>query len=250
MLKDRFFEHIRDAFTLYHGAGKDSIDDFYYTLSTSAMLSGEAGFDKFPDVYDIYNTLAGADYRNIDKDEYVRLKGALDIATEKMTDYADVYVLLTQVVNDALTVVLTRRNTLDRIEEIENAKNVLSKTRNAYVTGERFEDISEDFAAFEGKQERILEAVSSGDYAIEYSLANFVDELKEYELLSAYNALSKTLKLQSGSEWLRELLWHQCFQVFRYSLTIRKRYRLILIILLCSAMMMQSRRQLLRLLRQ
>ncbi|MFQ8902274.1 MAG: hypothetical protein ACLR7D_10640 [Lachnospira eligens] len=46
---------------------------------------------------------------------------------------------------------------LDRIEEIENAKNVLSKTRNAYVTGERFEDISEDFAAFEGKQERILE---------------------------------------------------------------------------------------------
>ena len=28
-----------------------------------------------------------------------------------MTDYADVYVLLTQVVNDALTVVLTRRNT-------------------------------------------------------------------------------------------------------------------------------------------
>ena len=59
MLKDRFFEHIRDAFTLYHGAGKDSIDDFYYTLSTSAMLSGEAGFDKFPDVYDIYNTLAG-----------------------------------------------------------------------------------------------------------------------------------------------------------------------------------------------
>ena len=178
MLKDRFFEHIRDAFTLYHGAGKDSIDDFYYTLSTSAMLSGEAGFDKFPDVYDIYNTLAGADYRNIDKDEYVRLKGALDIATEKMTDYADVYVLLTQVVNDALTVVLTRRNTLDRIEEIENAKNVLSKTRNAYVTGERFEDISEDFA-------------------------DFVDELKEYELLSAYNALSKTLKLQSGSDFVK-----------------------------------------------
>ena len=178
MLKDRFFEHIRDAFTLYHGAGKDSIDDFYYTL-------------------------AGADYRNIDKDEYARLKGALDIATEKMTDYADVYVLLTQVVNDALTIVLTRRNTLDRIEEIENAKNVLSKTRNAYITGERFEDISEDFAAFEGKQERILEAVSSGNYAIEYSLANFVDELKNYELLSAYNALSKTLKLQSGSDFVK-----------------------------------------------
>ena len=92
---------------------------------------------------------------------------------------------------------------MTELEEIENAKNVLSKTRNAYVTGERFEDISEDFAAFEGKQERILEAVSSGDYAIEYSLANFVDELKNYELLSAYNALSKTLKLQSGSDFVK-----------------------------------------------
>lgn len=115
-----------------------------------------------------------------------------------------------------------------------------------------------------------------------------MDELKEYELLSAYNALSKTLKLQSGSDFvklesevfaeipdnsyadetaeklIKELddsfknmnvmvkraVMASVLQVFRYSLTIRKRYRLILIILLCSAMMMQSRRQLLRLLRQ
>ena len=30
-----------------------------------------------------------------------------------------------------------------------------------------------------------------------------MDELKEYELLSAYNALSKTLKLQSGSDFVK-----------------------------------------------
>lgn len=203
MLKDRFYEHIRDAFTLYHGAGKDSIDDFFYTLSTSAMLSSEAGFDRFPDVYDIYKTLAAADYKNIDKDEFVRLKGALDIATEKMTDYADVYVLLAQVVNDALTVVLTRANTLDRIEEIQIAKNVIERTRQGYISGDRFEDISEEFSAFEGKQERILQVVSSGDYAVEYCLGNFTDELENQGLLSAYNSLSKTLKLQSGSDFVK-----------------------------------------------
>lgn len=203
MLKDRFYEHIRDAFTLYHGARKDSIDDFFYTLSTSAMLSSEAGFDRFPDVYDIYKTLAAADYKNIDKDEFVRLKGALDIATEKMTDYADVYVLLAQVVNDALTVVLTRANTLDRIEEIQIAKNVIERTRQGYISGDRFEDISEEFSAFEGKQERILQVVSSGDYAVEYCLGNFTDELENQGLLSAYNSLSKTLKLQSGSDFVK-----------------------------------------------
>lgn len=203
MLKDRFYEHIRDAFTLYHGAGKDSIDDFFYTLSTSAMLSSEAGFDRFPDVYDIYKTLAAADYKNIDKDEFVRLKGALDIATEKMTDYADVYVLLAQVVNDALTVVLTRANTLDRIEEIQIAKNVIERTRQGYISGDRFEDISDEFSVFEGKQERILQVVSSGDYAVEYCLGNFTDELENQGLLSAYNSLSKTLKLQSGSDFVK-----------------------------------------------
>lgn len=203
MLKDRFYEHIRDSFTLYHGAGKDSIDDFFYTLSTSAMLSSEAGFDRFPDVYDIYKTLAAADYKNIDKDEFVRLKGALDIATEKMTDYADVYVLLAQVVNDALTVVLTRANTLDRIEEIQIAKNVIERTRQGYISGDRFEDISDEFSVFEGKQERILQVVSSGDYAVEYCLGNFTDELENQGLLSAYNSLSKTLKLQSGSDFVK-----------------------------------------------
>lgn len=120
-----------------------------------------------------------------------------------MTDYADVYVLLAQVVNDALTVVLTRANTLDRIEEIQIAKNVIERTRQGYISGDRFEDISEEFSAFEGKQERILQVVSSGDYAVEYCLGNFTDELENQGLLSAYNSLSKTLKLQSGSDFVK-----------------------------------------------
>lgn len=43
MSKGRFYDHISDAFTLYHGAQKQTIDDFYYSLSTSAML-GRAGY--------------------------------------------------------------------------------------------------------------------------------------------------------------------------------------------------------------
>ena len=34
MSKVRFYDHIKDAFTLYHGAQKQTIDDFYYSLST------------------------------------------------------------------------------------------------------------------------------------------------------------------------------------------------------------------------
>ena len=48
----------------------------------------------FKDMNDFYVTLKNADYKNLDSSEYTRLRGALDIATEKMNNAADIYVLL------------------------------------------------------------------------------------------------------------------------------------------------------------
>ena len=76
MSKARFYDHIKDAFTLYHGAQKQTIDDFYYSLSTSAMLK-DADKDSmfFKDMNDFYVTLKNADYKNLDSSEYTRLRG-------------------------------------------------------------------------------------------------------------------------------------------------------------------------------
>ena len=99
--RNKFFEYLREAFTLYHGAQKGTIDDFAYALRTTAMLQEVKGFETlFPEVYDSYRTLANADYAELTEEEYTRLKNVLTIATEKMLDCADLFVLLTQLVND------------------------------------------------------------------------------------------------------------------------------------------------------
>ena len=47
--KNKFYEYIKDAFSLYHGAQKGTIDDFVYALKTSAMLRKTDGFkEMFP----------------------------------------------------------------------------------------------------------------------------------------------------------------------------------------------------------
>ena len=203
--KNKFYEYIKDAFSLYHGAQKGTIDDFVYALKTSAMLRKTDGFkEMFPEMYDIINTLSNADYANADEQEYNRLQGALQIATEKMTACADMFVLLAQMVNDAYTIILTADFTLDNVSEVDNALSIISQVRKAIDKNyaDTDEDVLQKFVKFEGKQERILMIISKCDYAIDEALNNYNDELKTYDLYDRYQKLSKVVKLQSGSDFV------------------------------------------------
>ena len=203
--KNKFYEYIKDAFSLYHGAQKGTIDDFVYALKTSAMLRQTDGFkEMFPEMYDIINTLSNADYANADEQEYNRLQGALQIATEKMTACADMFVLLAQMVNDAYTIILTAEFTLDNVSEVDNALSIISQVRKAIDNNyaDTDEDVLQKFVKFEGEQERILMIISKCDYAIDEALNNYNDELKTYDLYDRYQKLSKVVKLQSGSDFV------------------------------------------------
>ena len=203
MSKGKFYDHISEAFTLYHGAQKNTIDDFYYSLSTSAML-GKAAMDNgfFTDMHDIYVTLDKADYKNIDSAEYTRLKGALDIATEKMSNAADIYVLLAQIVNDLYTIILSDNNTIGDNTEVNVAKDIILKSKSLFEDEQELDEIAELFTAFEGKQERILETVMAADFATQYAAANLNDTLDELALSDMYSSLEAIGKLQSGSDFV------------------------------------------------
>ena len=183
MSKARFYDHIKDAFTLYHGAQKQTIDDFYYSLSTSAMLK-DADKDSmfFKDMNDFYVTLKNADYKNLDSSEYTRLRGALDIATEKMNNAADIYVLLAQIINDLYTIILSDNNTIGDNTEVKVAKDIILKSKSLFEDEQELDEIAELFTAFEGKQERILETVMAADFATQYAAANLNDTLDELAL--------------------------------------------------------------------
>ncbi|MGN0329530.1 MAG: hypothetical protein ACI4D4_11205 [Lachnospira sp.] len=202
MSKAKFYEHIKDAFTLYHGAQRKTIDDFYYTLSTNAMLKTSEGFNTmFPEVYKIYEILKNADYRNIDEQQYDALRNELDIAAGNMTDIADAYVLLIQMVNDIYTILLSDM-TVGTVSETELSKIIINDVMDCFKSGENIEPIAEKFTAFEGKQEHILEIIMSSDFATQFVLANYGDTLKEQSLEECYSHLNIISKLQSGSDFV------------------------------------------------
>lgn len=49
-----------------------------------------------------------------------------------MTSYADMFVLLAQMVNDAYTIILTTDFALDNVSEVENAVSIISDVKAGY----------------------------------------------------------------------------------------------------------------------
>lgn len=201
--RSRFYEYLREAFSLYHGAQKGTIDDFAYAIRTTAMMYEAKNFETlFPEIYDCYNTLAAADYAGLNEEQYVRLKNVLSIATEKMLDCADVLVLLTQVVNDLYTIILMQEHTLQDIGEVTAAADIIREVYNAFAGKRLSDEVISGFEYFEGKQERILMILSKSDFAVETALDNMSEVLKTENLYKFYKALEDVAKLQSGSDFV------------------------------------------------
>lgn len=201
--RTKFYDYLREAFSLYHGAQKGTIDDFAYALRTTAMACEPEGFtSRFPELYDLYTVLSRADYARLDEAAFGRLSGALQIGVEKVTACADSFVLLAQMINDIYTIVLTQPVSLGNVAEVENAKAVIDAVRTGYNNGmeELTSDVLERFVQFEGKQEHILMIVSQCDFAVHFVIENCQEQLEAFVQKSAYHALSKTMKLQSGSD--------------------------------------------------
>lgn len=152
--RNKFYEYLRDAFSLYHGAQKGTIDDFAYSLKTTATIHKPEGFDEImPEMHELVGLLENADYTSLDKDEYKKLHDALQIGAEKVTDLADYFVLLAQMVNDLYTILLTGGYTVGEVEETNLAFSIIEQIVMAHNgKDELSEDILEDFTQFEGKQ--------------------------------------------------------------------------------------------------
>ncbi len=205
LTKNSFLEHVKDAFSLYKGAYVSTVRDFVYNLSTVAMLPKLEGVDtEFEQVAAILRELDGADYKNITADGYRRLSQLLTVASTDMENAADIYLMLAMVVNDLYTVLLTKGNAFEDVEEVVNAKKVLRQISESIKAGNEPADdeMMDIFAGFEGKQEKLAMSVDSCDYVVEYVLGNCTGQLEETGMAAVYVALKNVLKLQSGSTFV------------------------------------------------
>ncbi len=209
MSRQHFFETLGDAFTLYRGAQKGTIDDFADMLKDSGTLSLPDGAQEhFPEIYEAHRRLLSADYRDITKDEYDELSRILSEASASITDISDAFVLLAQMTNDAYTVCLSgvpeENSGADAFERglrdtYVTARNVLARLMDPEMADAVSED---DFIPLEGMQERILMILGSSSFAVDTAVRDQSAQLAQCGVLSVFQDLEACGKLQSGSDFV------------------------------------------------
>lgn len=201
MTKQKLFEHVRDAYSLYKGGDMSSLKDFDYMLRTVSGIYTPEGFDvRFSDIHDIYTKLTTTDYSAIDKAGYEELVNLLSIATSELTGLSDMYVGIMEIINDAYIYILTIPHALVDMKEAESCRTILEN-----VLGESEDDdtdINDCFISLEGHQEKVYERITSNDHIIDTVIDSLSEEAEKCGLLDMFDILKKCSRLSSGSNFV------------------------------------------------
>lgn len=222
--RDRFFSYLREAFSLYHGAQKGSIDDFDYLIRSTAMLSVskkqeeskaiyEHDFDEYKKIMDI---LVKVDYKTIDATMYGKLDKELKLGIKKINNLSDNMVLLAQLINDLYTTVLMEEYSIGSTTQTVLAKEIIESINNqcfrsqdgalsnndSSYNHESFEEIADKFVAFEGVQENILSIIGKNEYVLDDAWDMYKDKLAVFGVKELFQSLKIVTKLQSGSDFV------------------------------------------------
>lgn len=194
LTRQKYYELIRDAFSLYNGSSKDSVDEFVYMLRSLAMLDRPAGFeDKYPAVYAFIKELEECDYDSLTKEQCKSYAGRIEETATFLYGLSDECFLLGEVVNDIYVILLAEPYAVSDCKEI-NMCRVLLGAETQTDSGEAYEALEK----LEGIQERLYEKFSKYDFIID-SKDKYKDIIESTMLTSVYAALSRITKLVSTS---------------------------------------------------
>lgn len=203
LTKNKFFELLKNAFSLYNGSDVKSLNDFIYMIRTSAGIDKPEGFETaFPDLYEIYNELGAVDYNALTKDEFDEVNRKLLYAVDAISHISDLYMMFTELVNDAYTILLSNPYAFVDAKESENCKAIIQSVLNSFNKKDYDapdDDINDRFIAFEGIQERIGASINENEYALDIAVKEHSDILQSIMQDKIYNSLKVISKLQSGS---------------------------------------------------
>ena len=209
MTKQRFFEIVRENFSMYLGSEKSDLDDLLYMLRTCAAFDEPKqvpeGWEK---IFNAYRRLKNTDYKEISEEEYETCREDLISATEYIHRINNMYQMLQEVVNDVYILLLSMPYALTETKELESCRTILryvqeqikSKRKDAFE-GEEAEKLLESFEKLEGKQEQLYELFSENDYLLD-SMDELMDTMKSIMVDKLYLSLKQIAKLASNSRYI------------------------------------------------
>lgn len=203
MTKQRFYDIMSTSLNIYKGGEKSAVRSFADTLLEAALISKPEGFNElYPDLYKVYEELSHADYKEISVAEFESLTDKMYKASEDINEAVTDYLMLEEVINDALIILYTG-NKLKREylgEEYETASTILKKIIEAddiYKAAEEFDPL---FVKLEGAQENAYSTLSFIDGKLDEIYKDYRDEFADdKDFTDGFSLLLKCDKLTSTS---------------------------------------------------
>lgn len=202
MGRQKYFEIVKNSFSLYQGAERSTLQDFVYMLRTSAGLEKpEKGRIRFELLHTVYKRFQQADFENMTQKEYEAHADALHMAAAYISKMTNFYLMLQEVVNDIYVILLSMPYAIADVDELENCRRIIKSVYEQHALrgmGTLEDEMPDAFAALEGKQERLFEQISSHDFLID-TMEEHKALMESLMLDKIYLSLKRIVMLSSNS---------------------------------------------------
>lgn len=197
---NKFFNILENAFSLYKGTDRNSVNDFAYMIKTAGGIHRPTGFNKaFPEIKKAYDKLTKLDLEQADEKMVKKYRDTLDSATAKIETISDYYVMMTEIVNDLYIIALTKNSLFDVIEKNKFEEIIVACYNSIEELIEPGQELTDKLNEFVGYQERLNEVISFPSNALDEIIDINRAELEKLDLISDLEELEILYKLQSGS---------------------------------------------------
>lgn len=203
MSKNKFFDLLKASLSIYKNSEKLSVDDFVYMIRTAGTLDKPEGMDEmFHDLKEQLFELINADYENMTEQEFDRLRAILDESSELVTEYADAFVVLAEVVNDIFSILLAGDVMYDVVEQ-DKLHAIIAGASESIDGKQRPDNSSDCFEEFEGLQENLGKMMFSPESTMQEIKDINAEYIENNNLMESFERLETISKLQSTSTFAR-----------------------------------------------
>ena len=170
MTKNKFFELLDGGMSVYKDTDKITIDDFIYSVETSAMLKMPENMEHYTELFEIYNEIKAIDYKNITEKEYRDTAEKLNFAADYIERATDIFMILQGLINKAYVMVIAAPYVDTEDKEVKNSVDIIRNINENFYNDEFItleEKITDNFIFLEGVPEKIQNIIQSAEYVLD-----------------------------------------------------------------------------------
>ena len=202
MTKNKFFELLDGGMSVYKDTDKITIDDFIYSVETSAMLKMPENMEHYTELFEIYNEIKAIDYKNITEKEYRDTAEKLNFAADYIERATDIFMILQGLINKAYVMVIAAPYVDTEDKEVKNSVDIIRNINENFYNDEFItleEKITDNFIFLEGVPEKIQNIIQSAEYVLDDVKKDKLDIVKNIMADKIYLGLFLCEKLLSDS---------------------------------------------------